>query len=104
MDRFLRVWGLRSVVLIAFVLAVPVSHVSAQGAAGVAVQAAAPAAQQEPADPDLGPSNEALSPEEEARAAPADVSPSEVTGVSTSDPNAPSPLTLDQPESRDGGD
>ena len=94
----------RWVVVLAVVLAIPIGHASAQGPPdGVLVQAAAPVAQEEPADPDLGPSNEAISPAEEAMPGPEDVSPSAATGVNTLDPNAPSPSTTDLPQGGEGG-
>ena len=104
MQRFLKLWSLRSLLLIALVLVVPLGHASAQSApSGVTVQASAPVAQEEP-EADLGPSNEAAGPEDEAMAEPEeDVSPSDATGPGTLDPNAPSPSITEMPEGGEGG-
>ena len=115
MDRLLQVWGLRSLLLIALVLAVPVGQASAQGAAaGPMVQSFAPLAQEEsdesaepaPAEEppaDLGPSNEAVAPDF-SEPAPADVSPSVATGPNLLDPNGTSPSTTDLPQGDEGHD
>jgi hypothetical protein len=87
MDRFLKRWTLRSVLLIALVLVVPLGQASAQTApAGVSILA-----QEEPVE-DLGPSNEALPPDlgeqgEDSR----DRIRTEATGADTLDEHGLSP-------------
>jgi hypothetical protein len=93
MDRFLRTWSLRSLLVIALMFATPLGRAFAQ-------EEEPPAAEEPPAD--LGPSNEAVAPDFDPPR-PIDVSPSEATGLGTLDPNGVSPSTTDLPEGGEGG-
>lgn len=94
MDRFLKRWSVRSLLLVGLVLAVPLGHASAQTApAGVSVLA-----QEEPMDEDQGPSNEAVGPEDMGDTSGADLSPLEATGPDQKDPNGVSVPVSSTPE------
>jgi hypothetical protein len=97
MLRALRDWTLRSLWLVAFVVALPLGQVAAQE---TDEEAAGPAPMAEEAPIDPGPDVTVLPDMPNPRAA--DVSPSAVTGVDVLDPNAPSPEGSTLPEGGEG--